>query len=103
MVWDLIPTRGKRFFHLKNVTSGSGAHSASYAMGKRGSFCWDKAARVYEVHHSLLVSAYAKNEWNCKSALVLCLHGVDRGNNAFLVTFNYYCYHPRAFHSEDLT
>jgi len=57
MVWDLIRSRGKRFFHLTNVQSGSGAHPASYAMGKSGSFCWGKAARVYEVHHSLLVSA----------------------------------------------
>jgi hypothetical protein len=46
------------FFLLYSVQTGSGAHSASYPMGTRGSFPGGKAAGAY---HSPPSSAEVKN------------------------------------------
>jgi hypothetical protein len=49
-----------RGFSLLTVQTGSGAHSASYAMGTRGSFLGVKRQGP-EAYHSPPISAEAKN------------------------------------------
>jgi hypothetical protein len=40
----LIPDGARKFYVLNNVQTASGAHTASYPVGARCYFPWDKAA-----------------------------------------------------------
>jgi hypothetical protein len=44
MIQHLILGREKRFLFLKNIQTGSGAHTASYSTGTRGSSPMGKAS-----------------------------------------------------------
>jgi hypothetical protein len=89
MVLGLSPGKGKRFFLLHDVQTGSGVHPAANSMGIKGSFRWCKVVRACEADHSCLASADFKNECKWKSARLLCLHSIDKDNIAFLFTFTY--------------
>jgi hypothetical protein len=48
----LIPDRGRGFFLLARVQTGSGSHPASYPMGTEGPFPGDKVWLVRDADHA---------------------------------------------------
>jgi len=44
---------------------------------------------VHEAVHSPLPSAKVKNEWIYATTPPICMHGVERGNLPFFLTFTY--------------
>jgi hypothetical protein len=63
MVWDLNPSRGKRFTHLQNRADWLLGPPGLLFNGYWGSFLGVKWLWC-EVNHSLPSSAKVKNEWN---------------------------------------
>ena len=87
----LVPPRLKCKFEsqheLQNVQTKSGAHSASYSVGTRGSFSWVKQPR-HEVNHSPPSSSRVRNEWSCTTTSHICPSSIDRDNFTYLPTYS---------------
>jgi hypothetical protein len=72
-VGDSIPSEGKRFFHLYNVQTVSGAHLASCAMDNGGCFPGAKVARAWSwPTHLKLMPRLRMVELYLQSPLHLC-------------------------------
>jgi hypothetical protein len=57
-----IPDRGRGFFSIPSIQTGSGAHPASYLMGTGGSFPGGKARPGRDADHSPPSNAEVKYE-----------------------------------------
>ena len=78
MIWGSNPDRGKKFFSLQNVQTGSRC---------QGSFVKVKQPGL-EVNHSSPSGIDANNEWSYTSSPPVCLHGMDKDNVTFYFCFN---------------
>jgi len=72
------PGKSKRFFSRQSVSTGSGAHPASYLI-VTAVILWGQRGRAV-VLNTEYPSTLVKNGWSHTSSPPMYLHGVDRDN-----------------------